>query len=192
MRTAWLLAMLLLIAGCTYPGPAEPTPTPAPTLEPVSLWNAYRRAEVTVRSEAPDAGLVSASTQWQTEDPDTLLEDPPQWAFVFYSPSQQTVFDLLVDASQARVANRAQVWTTPQTLEPGGWQEGPRDALSIFLAYGGQEFLEGHPGATVSLHLATNEEGAAVWTIAALDIATRETLSLQIDAANLQVLTILP
>ncbi|HEY76537.1 MAG TPA: hypothetical protein G4O00_10220 [Thermoflexia bacterium] len=192
MMVVWLLVTLLLIAGCTYPGPVEPTPTSAPAPAPVSLWDAYRRADATVRTEASDAELVSASTQWQAIDPDRLLETPSYWTFVFFSSSQRTVFDLTADADQVQVVNRTQIWSAPQILEPGRWQEGPRDALSIFLAYGGREFLEAHSEATVSLHLAANEDGKAIWSIAALDVATRETISLQIDAANLQVLTISP
>jgi len=190
LATANEIAILLLIAGCTLPSPQEPTPTPASA--PVSLWDAYRRADATVRAEASDAELVSASTQWQAIDPERLLDASSHWTFVFYSPSQKVVFDLTADASRVQVANRTQVWTTPQTLDFGRWQEGPRDALSIFLAYGGYDFLEAHPEATVSLHLAATEDGKTIWNVAALDIASRETISIQIDAANLQVLAISP
>ena len=187
-----MLMMLLLTAGCTYPDLQEPTSASTPVPVPVSLWDAYRRAEATVRSEVSDAVLVSASTQWQGVEPDRLLESPTQWSFVFYSPDQRTVFDLVANADQAEVVNHSQVWTTPQALKPGGWEKGPRDAVSIFLAYGGREFMITHPETTVSIHLSTDGEGRSVWDIAALDVSTRETFSLQIDAASLQVLRISP
>ncbi len=190
-RTIWFLPAILLLAGCTFPGPLESTAQPTPTRASVSLWDAYRWAEAAVRSEAADAQPVSASAQWSTVSPETLLQEPPQWAFVFYSPGRRTVFDLVVDAHQAQVANRSQVWTPPQVLQPGAWQRGPRDALLVFLAYGGQEFLEEHSQAVVSLHLAA-EEGKTMWNIATLDWESQETLSILIDAENLEVLLILP
>jgi len=187
---ASLLLTALAVGGCTYPGASTPMPNPSPAL--VSLWDAFRRADLAVRSEAPDAKLVSASAQWQAVDAERLLEGTPYWVFVFYSATQRSVFDVSVDAGGARVVNRVQVWVAPDTLELGAWREGPRDALSVFLAYSGREFLEEHPGATVSLHLAAGEERKGVWSVAFLDPESRETVSIQVDAETLEILFVSP
>ncbi len=175
-----------LAAGCR-------PPTPVPSTPPVvDLWEAYREADVAARAEAGDAKLVSASAQWQGVDAETLLAGTGRWSFVFYSAQEQAVLDVVVDTAGAQVVNRTRVWTPPRVLELGAWREGPRDALSIFLAYGGREFLERYPEAVVSLHLGATETGGARWSLDALDLGSRETLSVRIDAESMQVLPTSP
>ena len=79
-----------------------------------------------------------------------------------------------------------------EALAEGAWQAEPQDALQVFLAYGGQEFLDQHPQAVVNLHLAESEEEGPVWTIAALDPADRSLLSLAVSAETRQVLSVGP
>jgi hypothetical protein len=86
------------------------------------------------------------------------------------------------------VANQTRVWVAPGALAEGAWQAEPRDALQVFLAYGGREFLDQHPQAVVNLNLTESEEESPVWTIAALDPADRSLLSLAINAETRQVL----
>lgn len=168
---------------------ASSTPTPVP----LELWDAYALAHEVARVQANDAQLVSASTQWQTVSEQTLLDGTSNWSFVFYSPANKSSLDIVANAQEAQVVNQTRVWAASSPLPEGAWQEGPREALLVFLAYGGRTFLTEHPDAMVDLHLADgeangNREGAA-WTIVALNPEDRSLFPSQIDAATNQVLS---
>jgi len=163
--------------------PAPPTPTP----KPIEIWDAHRQARELVSPK--DAMLVSASTQWQASNEETLLNGASNWSFVFYSATAGTVLNVVVGADKAQVVNQTRVWVAPQALADGAWQSGPQDALLAFLAYGGREFLENHPQAVVDLHLAQNDFGVPVWAVVALDTGDRSLLALSIDANTMEVLS---
>lgn len=188
--TTLLAAAVLITASCTTATPTSPSPQP--TVQTVELWPAYQQAQAAAWTEAADAELVSASAQWQGREATDPLARTVFWSFVFYSPTQRAAVDVTADAAGARVVNRTEIWTPPQPLAVGRWREGPQDALSIFLAYGGEEFLSQHPEAVVTLHLGADEDGKPVWDLGALDIGSRESLSVRIDAESLQVLSVLP
>ena len=152
------------------------------TSTPVDLWDAYELAWAATRAEAPDAQLVSASTQWQTVSEDALLEGAGSWTFVFYSPQSSQVLDVVVNDDVARVLNRTQAWVVPLALTEANWRTGPRDALTAFLACDGRAFLDEHPEAVVDLHLMEDSGGGAVWSIVALDLGSRAVLSVVVDA----------
>jgi hypothetical protein len=160
----------------------------------IDLWDAYGEARAAVQAQAEDAQLVSASTQWQAVSEESLLNGTSSWSFVFYSPTGSHALDVVANADRAQVANQTQVGVASSPLAEGAWQAGPREALLVFLAYGGRAFLDEHPQAAVDLHLAENEDGKAVWTIVALDIGDiggedRTPLSVLIDADTMQVLS---
>jgi hypothetical protein len=169
------------------------TASSAPTPVPVELWDAYEKAHAVARAQAEDAQLVSASTQWQTVSEQTLLDGASNWSFVFYSPTSKSSLDIVANAKEAHVVNQTRIWVASSPLPGGAWQEGPREALLVFLAYGGRAFLAEHPDAMVDLHLADsgangNAEGAA-WTIVALNPEDQSLFPSQIDAATNQVLS---
>jgi len=194
----WLavLAALGIVVGGGYLVLAE-TPggtralglaTPAPTRAPIGLWDAFERARYAAQAKALDVQLVSASTQWQAPSQQVLVNGTSDWSFVFYAPSQQSTLDVVADAGSVQVVKLTPAWVAPRTLDDGPWSAGPQDALLVFLAYEGNEFLAQHPAAVVDLNLARSEAGDAVWTITALDAQTREYLALVIDAASDEVL----
>jgi len=154
--------------------------SPPPTS--VDLWDAYELARATAQAEAPDAQLVSASTQWQAVSEDALLEGAGSWTLVFYSPQSSQVLDVVVSDGVARVLNRTQAWVVPLALGEGNWRTGPKDALPAFLACGGRVFLDEHPEVVVDLHLADDGGGATVWSIVALDLGSHALLSVVVDA----------
>jgi hypothetical protein len=86
------------------------------------------------------------------------------------------------------VVNQTRVWNAPVTLAEGAWREGPGDALMVFLAYGGREFLDEHPQAVVDLHLAERDDGGPAWAIVVLDPEDRSMSSLIVDVETKQVL----
>lgn len=166
--------------------------TTGPTRVPIELWDAYEQARAAARTQAEDAQLVSASTQWQAVSEQTLVDGASNWSFVFYSSTDDNSLDVVVNTGKAQVVNQAQVWVAPKSLTEGVWRAGPREPLLVFLAYGGRTFLAEHPQALVDLHLASGEDddgGGAVWTVVALDPEDRSILALLIDAETKQVLS---
>jgi len=169
--------------GLTSATAASLTPTP------VDLWDAYELAWAAAQAEAPDAQLVSASTQWQAVSQDALLEGAGSWTLVFYSPQSSQVLDVVVNDDVARVLNRTQAWVVPLALTEGNWRTGPRDALTALLACGGRTFLDEHPEAVVDLHLTEDSGEGAVWSIVALDLGSHAVLSVVVDAETALVVS---
>ncbi len=157
----------------------------------LDLWDAYAQALVAARTQADDVHLVSASTYWQVADGQSPAETNESWSFVFYSPSDSHSFDVVVDVDEAWVVKQARIWKAPDLLAPGRWQAGPKEALQVFFAYGGQSFVDNHhhPQATIDLHLAAGAGGKAVWTIVALDPAGGGPLAISIDAETRRVIS---
>lgn len=173
------------------PGIAQPmtAASPTPTQALIGLWDAYQQARAAVQARAEDARLVSASTQWQAASEQTLLAGASTWSFVFYSAANSSSLDVGVSAGAARVVNQTRVWVAPTAIVEGTWQVGPKDALRVFLAYGGGAFLDERSQALVDLHLAGSADGRPVWTIVALDAEDGSLLSLLVDAETGQVLS---
>ena len=185
----YLLVMAYLIWG-DLPGVTPRRGVPERPL--IELWDAYQQAQVAAQAEAGDAQVVSAATQWQAADEEALLAGTSGWSFVFFSPASEMSMDVAVNAGAAQVVNRTQTWTDPAVLGEGKWQEGPRDALLVFMAYGGRTFLEGHPQAVIDLHLGRGDSGGPAWSVTALDVRESSLLSLLIDADTMQVLSVTP
>jgi hypothetical protein len=171
----------------TTPEPAAAPPSPG--RESVDLWDAYKRARMTASASTRDAQPVSASTQWQAATEDALLAGADQWSFGFYGPGDKKAIDVVVTPDSESLVNQTRVWDAPAILREGAWQKGPRDALLVFLARGGREFLEKHPQAVVSMHLASSEEAGPLWDVAAVTMSDRSLVAVRIDADTLEVLS---
>lgn len=161
----------------------------AGAVTPLALWEAFQQAQAVARARAADAVLVSASAQWQAPPRSALVTGTADWAFVFYAPGEKAALDVVVDAQGARLVNTAPVWVAPQAVAEGEWlNKGPKDALLVFLAYGGEAFLAASPQAVVEIHLAQGEAGGPVWTVTALDVERRAYLAMTVDALRCTVL----
>lgn len=167
--------------------PGSP-PAPSATRESVPLWDAYERARTAVQDDGA-AHPLSASAQWQAATEEALLGGPAQWSFKFYAPESSRVLDVVVTREAARVAKRTHVSNARATLAEGAWLDGPRDPLLVFLARGGRDFLEQHPQAVVTLHLAAGEGPGPRWDVAAVALGDRSVIALRIDAESLHVLS---
>jgi hypothetical protein len=168
--------------------PSEEAAGMNPQNAPLALWDAFELAQAAVHAQATDAVLVSASTQWQEPSQDKLVAGTPDWSFVFYAPSVKSSLDVGASAGIASVLKVTPAWVAPRTLEEGPWRAGPQDALLVFLAYEGSDFLVRNPQAVVDLNLARNDAGQAVWTITALDAEAGQFFALVIDASSSKVL----
>ena len=187
--------LLLAVLAWRYVAPPSPEGSSVgpPTAEPgIGLWEAYERAAAAAQSEAEDAQLVSASTQWQGPDEESLVAGGDTWSFVFYAVADSSILDVVVGDEATTVVNRTQVLITPALLPEEVLREGSRDALVIFLAYAGSAFLEEHPSAIVDLHLGAGDGGNAVWSANAVDIEQGSAVSVVIDAATHDVISAVP
>ena len=186
---AVVVAGYLVLRGTSgVPALASFAATPTPTRAPVALWDAFEQAQMAARAKAADVRLVSASTQWQGPSEQALVAGAADWSFVFYTPSEKSSVDVVADVGTVQVVKLTRAWVAPRTLEEGPWRAGPHDALLVFLAYEGSDFLAQHPRAVVDLNLAESKAGGAVWTIVALDAEARQYLALVIDAVSGEVL----
>jgi hypothetical protein len=174
-----------LTVGCSSPmPPTEAAPTPVP----LTLWDAYAVAAVAVRERATDAALLSASTQWKGPSEDDMLAGGTHWAFVFHSRARGSNLDVMVRGDAAQVAKETRVWVAPAPLGPGSWEQGPREALLVFLGIGGRTFLTEHADGAVDLHLGLTDDGLQAWEISAISPATGDLFSALIESGSNRVL----
>lgn len=162
---------------------APPTPS---TLE---MWAAYERAQAAVWQESPDTRLVSATAQWQGATEKEVLAGADNWVFTFYSPKEGQLIVVHVSPERAQAVHRTKMQVPPAQLATGRWQEGPKDALLIFMAHGGRAFMQAHPEAVVDLHFGDYEGRGPAWDVLASDAGSREVVTVVIDAETMRVLT---
>lgn len=189
------LALLLLLGGrvlsASWSGAGNEAPA-TPTRELVGLWGTYQRARLAVTEAEPDAQFVSATSQWEHPDGETLLSGRGEWTFVFYDSAAKEALDVVVSEGAGRIVDRSRIWQAPEVLAEEIVWRGPRDAMAVFLAYGGEAFIAAHPEAIVSAHLGVSDAGRPVWTVSAINIADRDVLSVATDAETNQVLSTSP
>ena len=161
---------------------------PAPTPPPIELRDAYEAALGVARGYAEDVQIISASTSWHDADKEALLAGAAAWSFVFYAPTDSQTLDIVVDDSGASLVKATRVWEAPPPISRDGWHSELKEAVLVFLAYGGEEFLAAHPQAQIDLHLGPDSEGRTVWNIVAFDKEGQALCSVTIDAATRHVL----
>lgn len=160
-----------------------------PTPSILEMWNAYKRAQEVAWQEAMDAQPVSATAQWQATTEEEALAGADNWVFTFYSPTEGQLIVIHVSADRAQAVHRTKMQAPPAQLAEGRWHEGPRDALLIFLANGGRDFMETHPEAVIDLHLGDYENRGPAWDILASDATSREVNQVVIDTETMRILT---
>jgi len=155
---------------------------PASTAGARDLWGAYEAALRVVRARASDAELVSTSARWQAAAEEEVVAGTSDWTFVFYSAERGAVLDVIADGLGVQVVNESPVWSAPRVLGQGTWRAGPRDALVVFLEYGGRDFLREHGGLSLDLHLSRVGDVGAAWTVVAVTPAGSARWGLQVAA----------
>jgi hypothetical protein len=160
-----------------------------PTPSTLKMWSAYELAQEAAWQEALDARPVSATAQWQAATEKEMLAGADNWVLTFYSPTEGQLIVIHVNLGNARAVHRTQMQAAPAQLAEGRWHEGPNDALLIFLANGGREFMETHPKAVIDLHLGDYEGRGPAWDILASDAESRDGILVVIDTETMRVLT---
>lgn len=188
------LALLLLLGGRVLSASwndAESGP-PTPTRQLVGLWGTYQQAQAAVTAAGIDLQPISAASHWESPDGETLRSGRGEWTFVFYDSAEKEALDVVVSEGAGRIVDRNRIWEAPEILAEEIVWRGPQEAVAIFLAYGGEEFLTEHPEAIVSAHLGTNDAGRPVWTVSAVNVADHDVLSVMTDAETNRVLSTSP
>ena len=184
-----VLVIGYLVAGVLRSNSLGDSPSaPAGVPESVTIWEGYQLALDAVRAQASDAQLASAATQWRSATEERILSGANTWSFVFYSQSRGSIFDVVVGKGSAQVVSETEIWHRPQTVTEGEWRKGPKDALLVFLACGGREFVDENPDAAVDLHLGMTDDGRSVWMIVGVGDRGSVPKALRIDVETGAVL----
>ncbi|MDO8674096.1 MAG: hypothetical protein Q7O66_22005, partial [Dehalococcoidia bacterium] len=153
----------------------------------------YPLAEQVAREWQRDAELRSVRATWQNAGPAELRQGKNSWAFYFVSPSSKTGAKMLgyivsVNEGRAEGVKAGEVTSNDQSLSFVDWKVDSPQALRVFLENGGQDFLARHAQADAHAILKGTDSGQQpVWEVTLLDKQTKDTLSLQLDAATGQV-----
>lgn len=178
VATLGVTGAMALWAWTAGPDGGSPTAPVVPSPRVPTAEEALRPAKEAARGWQGDAQLVGVSASWSRARRETLLAGPTGWSFLFYSPAAGEIRYVGVDGGGAALGRQFPAPTPPETLE--GWQFPAADALLVFLASGGEQYLRERPGAAVHIHLGA-ESGRAVWTILAVEGA-QEPFVVRLDA----------
>jgi hypothetical protein len=193
-RQVLLLLGLALINLCLYAGlvllkiGTESADRPARQrgAEPVELGVAHEQALALARRWQPDVELVGVTTSWQLASGDQLTLQRPAWSFSFYSSTAHQVQAIIVDQSGATHGPQRPVRQAPLSVA-ADWSLDSRDLLLMLLSYGGEAFMSAHPSANVHLQLKGDSAERSTWYITAVDAASRQSLTVGVDAQSRQV-----
>jgi hypothetical protein len=150
----------------------------------VSARQAFERAQAAAHDWQGDAGLTSLSANWSAARRDDLTGGPRSWSVAFYSPSAGQRRNFTLSSGSPRASEPERPPGLPPIIDLSQWQIDSQQALALFLEHGGGEFIDAHQPVSVSLVLATSENGRLQWIVVALDPATSEVHGVAIDAAT--------
>lgn len=161
-------ALILLGLWTQNAPPVTPPPPTEVTQTTLTAQQAYIQARAAAQNWQADARLSSISAAWPRASVESLLAGQSGWSLDFYSPSTGEMQYISVDAGSARLTRRRPVPAAPPIIDEATWQVSAEDAVLYFLANGGDRFLRGQGGTTAHIHLAVEEDGRLVWTVAAV------------------------
>jgi hypothetical protein len=175
-RTQWivvggLMLFILFIFGILLyqlQVPESP-PTPPPPAFLLEDEAQARTVFAIAQQEAlrwqPDAQFSSAGITWDDLGPGGVLKRD-RWTFQFYSPSQGRMAIIRVMDGQAE---RLRTALTPQRLPAlplDQWQVDSSQALQIWWARGGGDFVQRHARVSISLKLRMEPGGTRpIWVV---------------------------
>jgi hypothetical protein len=155
----------------------------------LSLKSAQAQAWVLAQDWQEDARLVGVTTTWQVAAGDRLTLSRPVWSFTFYSPSGREAQLLSVDPGGAHALRQISLQAGLASVD-ADWGLDSGDLLVTFMAHGGEEFLKQHAQMNLYFRLKADGAGRSTWHLTAVDLRTRESLTVNVDALSRQVIGI--
>lgn len=147
---------------------------------------AYELAQPTAQTWAEDARLLSASATW-AESASFMTEDAG-WSLLFYSPERSETGLVSVSNGQARLLRNSATNRSLLPLSLENWQVDSPAVIETLMAHGGEEFVQMHNQATLSLTF--NALDALQWQAQLIDREQQTILTVEIDPISGAVTTI--
>ncbi|MFW5941254.1 MAG: hypothetical protein ACOCXI_05610 [Chloroflexota bacterium] len=141
---------------------------------------AYALAQPVAQEWAEDAQLVSASATWP--EGATLAPENAGWSLMFYSPGRSETGLVSVSGNAARLLRNS---ATNRSLQPRNldrWQTDSPAVVEALMDNGGEEFLQTHNQATLSLTF--NALDALQWQAQLIDREQGTVLTVEIDPGS--------
>jgi hypothetical protein len=153
----------------------------------------YPAAMAEAQSWQPEAQLVSATASWANVEAEEDLEEAATWGFSFLSPETRQVRVVSVTKDGAQHAHTEDATAKTRAIDVTAWQVDSKQLLSLFLDNGGRDFLNRHPGATITLRVGLEADGdKLVWYAMGIHSADRATIVVGVDATTGELLSTTP
>ncbi|MFQ5434699.1 MAG: hypothetical protein ACE5FD_07465 [Anaerolineae bacterium] len=156
-----LVAMFWLLIAPRFAATESPAQTQ-------TAQQAYQQALSVAQNWQPDAQLSRVTASWQPQNKiniNGLKDGRANWAFTFYSPTTHQTSIIAVNGNQAHQSRFDHPIHPPSLIHLDQWIIDSPVAIQTFLTYGGQEFLQNSPQASIHLKLAVNEQQTVEWQI---------------------------
>lgn len=187
------LAVLILAmsgGGSSDIAPGEESAAP---LSPVTASLAYPAAFTAAENWQADAQLVSATASWPDVTSEEDLDRAVAWGYTFLSPQTRQIQVVSVSPQGTEAVQTVNAGPKTRSTDVTSWQVDSEEVLRLFLDNGGRDFLEQHPGATVTLRVALEEDAERlVWYAMGIYSPDRATLVVSVDASTGELLGVTP
>jgi hypothetical protein len=183
--------LAVLVVGFSGRGlPQSSPPTDSGLTDvPLTAKEAYALALSEARSWQNDAQLVSATASWANVGSEEQLLQDVAWGFTFLSAQSAETQIISVTRLGAERVREMRSSSAVRTADVASWQVDSPEVVSLFLEHGGRDFVNQHPGATISLRLGPEEENARlVWLAIGIHSVDKSTMVLEVDASTGEVL----
>jgi len=149
------------------------------TVQSATARQAYQQAVSVAQNWRADAQLSRVTASWQQQagtNINALQNGRANWAFTFYSATAHQISIIAVTGTQAHQSRFDQPLSPPAIIPIDQWQIDSPAAIQTFLTYGGQEFLQKNPQASIHLKLAVNDQQTVEWQIIGITNPTNSIL----------------
>lgn len=187
--------LAILIIGVSGSGSPESTPTSRSGAGegPLTAREAYALAVSEAQNWREDAQLENATASWLDVASEEQLAADVAWGFTFLSAQSREAKILSVTRLGAESARDMPSTAAMRAADVALWDVDSPEVLSLLLEHGGRDFLNQHPGATISLRLGPEEDSSRlVWLAIGIQSADRSTMVLEVDASTGEVLNDTP
>ena len=151
---------------------------------------AYAAAQQTAVSWQPDAVLLNTSGNWpHGVSPQALHNGETSWVFTFYSPTTGKISGISVLDNEAKQITEGTYQPQNNLIQAGSWRINSHQAMQMFLAEGGEDFIQQEGATTVTMNFTTdNPTGQLEWNIITFSPKTGHLFSIQINANSGQII----